>query len=142
MAEYFEFSLRNKVSGQEVRNFLVTYLTINVNNIVDEDAYWDHCEQKDLIGISIDHMPTGFKTRISGLTDIPLFDETLAKLAKAVAHSFDSEVVIGDYRAVQDDAQVRFLLFRPDGSVAEAIDDSSQGVNDVKIHRTIDKKLF
>lgn len=136
MSDYlFEFSLKAQVNLADIIRFLSISLELDSDEIVDTNTYWDDSlvGLSKTMGITINASSSGFKTTACGYAKFPLIDEILGELARKAAVYFDTEVTIGDYRYLEPDMQNRFILYFPDGRIADAVDNSHDGVNDVAL---------
>ncbi|MFZ6760929.1 hypothetical protein ACO0K9_27300 [Undibacterium sp. Ji50W] len=131
----FEFGLKTTVSRDQIGEFLANYFNLSEKSIVDKISYWEINQDAGtpLIGFSVENSETGFKTIVSGQTNFHLFGEHLGKLAAHAASFFNTDIIIGDYRAEGEGANDRLLVFFANGSIGEAIDNSCDGFNDVEI---------
>jgi hypothetical protein len=136
--EVFEFSLRRRVSRQEIVEVVAAHLGLSSDRIGEEDGYWDLSpeDQARSVGISLRWSGQAFQTRVCGVAMLPLSGTRLGDLAASAARGLKTDVLIGDHRdeATHSD---QFLLYTAEGKVFEAIDSEEDGDNDVELLKAL-----
>ena len=136
--DMFEFYTRSAVSRDDVFGFLSNFFHLS-DGVIDENLYWENeaGEKRPLLGVKIYEFPKGLKSRTCVVANFSITDDDLAGLARGLARISGAEVVIGDYRVHGVEGQGLFLVYFPDGSVGEAVDDSLGDAPDVKVLRML-----
>ena len=133
----FEFMLKEKIGKQDIIEFLASHFEISRTHVIEKDNFFDKEKIKSeiFIGLTVHTLDDGFQTLVQCLVNARLKDIQLLQLAAYAAIFFKTEIVIGDFRAEAAGQQDACLLFYADGSVAECVDNSYGGINNVEFTR-------
>jgi len=135
-SDLFEFYTRSEVSGIDISRAIANFFHLKPQEVMGGEVFWN-CDLTDAsprVGIRTYHLGEGLKMRICIESNFEISDESLGGFAGYFAKYSGVETVIGDYRAELLSAHM-FLVYFPDGRIAEAFENSKGSAQDVVVHR-------
>ena len=133
--DMLEFSMRAEIIETEISSAISHFFSLNTRDVLDEDEFWanDFATDESKLGIKVYSYEMGFRTRACVVANFTISDETFEQLAIYFAKLFNTEVAIGNFRKSGVMSQDLFLVYFSDGRIAEAIDNSVGGSQEIKI---------
>ncbi|WP_449467351.1 hypothetical protein [Stenotrophomonas humi] len=122
--DLFELSVDGCVNFELVRNSFSLALGISHNCIVSEEDYWrQDFEREGKVGVTLVEGGGNFNVLLTGVSDLAIYDATLASVAKVLATEGGVRVAIGDYTSGDSSELAGYLIFLQSGEVRKGVED-------------------
>lgn len=119
--DIYEFSIKDKVDYETLRNCISEHFELNVDSVLPEDEFWDQIGIDPIaIGLAVTFADNGFRTFARLYVQSGLTDYSSILLASNMATRFNCDVAVGDFTDECEQASERFLVICPEESIARA----------------------
>lgn len=125
--DIFELSLRDDIQEEVLVAAVQRFFGFKRSQLVPRDNFWDdepYASAAPLLGFDIGSHDQGFRSAIFAETNFTMLDSALKSLASNLALDCGTEVAMG---ADLENGYPGYLVFFPDGRIAEAMDDCPGG---------------